>query len=143
MMRYRVDGRRDDGFVGAGLAQSCGAVALLSGDSADASTDLGIRQSTHGDRTFPRVRLPSAVRERVKSLRTMCGPGGFCNVPGPGIALNEIGVADAPNEAVETVSVALAAVATRLMHGPERFGPLFSEGYTGAESSTCVWGLAS
>lgn len=73
----------------------------------------------------------------------LCGPGGFCHVPGPGIALNEIGVTDAPDEVVEAVSTALAAVGTGLMHGPERFSPLFSEGYAGDRDSTLVWGLAA
>lgn len=72
----------------------------------------------------------------------LCGPGRFCHVPSPGIALNEIGVADAPDEVVEVVTASLAAVGTGLMHGPERFGPLFTDHYAGPASSM-VWGLMS
>lgn len=72
----------------------------------------------------------------------LCGPGGFCNVPGPGIALNEIGVTDAPDEVVEAVSAALTAVGTNLIYGPARFEPLLTDHNAGV-ASRMVWGLMS
>lgn len=72
----------------------------------------------------------------------LCGPGGFCNVPGPGIALNEISVTDAPDEVVEAVSATLAAVGTNLIYGPAQFEPLLTDHNAGV-ASRMVWGLMS